>query len=60
MSKESQVPLQRVVVIGDDDRRIVDERFRRYPIRDRRLAEALGGNPDTGHHEPRPRRRSRR
>lgn len=60
MSKESSIPLKRTIRVGERlEERVIDERYRRYPVTDRLVAEALGCNKDSGHHEPRPRRRRR-
>lgn len=58
MSKESSLPSQRFVTVGEREV-LVDERFRRYPVTDRRVAEALGLDPDSGHNVPPIRRRRR-
>lgn len=54
MSKETSLPLTRAVHT-DDGIVVVPERFRRYPL-DRKTAEVLGADLDTGHNVPRPRR----
>lgn len=54
MSKETSLPLTRAVRT-DDGIVVVAERFRRYPL-DRKTAEVLGADRDTGHNVLRPRR----
>lgn len=54
MSKETSLPLTRAVHT-DDGIVVVPERFRRYPL-DRKTAEVLGADLDTGHNVPRPSR----
>lgn len=59
MSKESSVPLTRTLMPGTVDEITVDERWRRYPVTDRKAREALGLSED-GHRVPPPSARRKR
>lgn len=61
MSKESSIPLTRRVLTDPerDEYLVVDERYRRYPVTDRKVAKALNLSED-GHNVPPPSSRRNR